>query len=102
VSSAQSLHQKQDEGCLAVRLPRPTSLTKRPGEKTVANREILNFPMTSELMRIEMEQTQGGAVDMFLKLEGIKGESGDHKHAVARVVGWGSSAYQWAYDSPNR
>lgn len=68
----------------------------------MANREILNFPMTSELMRIEMEQTQGGAVDMFLKLEGIKGESGDHKHAVARVVGWGSAAYQWTYDSPNR
>jgi hypothetical protein len=69
----------------------------------MANHEILNVPMTSELIRIEMEQTQGGAVDMFLKLDGIKGESGDHKHAaVVFVGGWGSSAYQWAYNNPNR
>jgi hypothetical protein len=68
----------------------------------MANHEILNVPVTSELIRIEMEQTQGGAVDMFLKLDGIKGESGDHKQARVYVVGWGSSAYQWAYNCPNR
>jgi hypothetical protein len=69
----------------------------------MANREILNVPMTSELMRIEMEQTEGGAFDAFLKIGGVKGESRDkfqgaqteRPGGIVFVGGWGSSAYQY-------
>ena len=32
------------------------------------------------LSETSAQSIKGGAVDMFLKLDGVKGESGDHKH----------------------
>ena len=32
------------------------------------------------LKETEAQNIKGGAVDMFLRLDGVKGESGDHKH----------------------
>ena len=32
------------------------------------------------LSEAKAQAIKGGAVDMFLKLDGVKGESGDHKH----------------------
>jgi hypothetical protein len=95
---------RQNPAFAAVRLPPLSHLTTQSGEKTMAHHEILNVPMTSELIRIEMEQTQGGAVDYFLKLDGIKGETTNDKHtrsqatkpaAIVFVGGWGSSTYQY-------